>query len=404
MLVPVYSFTASDTSGQSSSGTITADTPSVGRELLRHRGLRINTFESAVFIKKRSRLPSIRQSKRRAIVCEFARQLSLLLRAGTTLTEALDILNQQVTGPFQAVQKDIRDRISSGSSFSVALEKNDGWFDDIFIGAAEVGQKSGRLDDVLSELAQFLRDREQLHSRIVNALAYPFILTTIGCLVVLFLMTAVIPQLLEILEASGRELPLATQSLKVTTEFLIHHWLLLAILGALSCVLSLMAYRSHSGRLFIQRMQFRIPLVGSLIQKSLLAQFANSVSLLLHTGVPFLEAIQLMQKGTKNLLLKLELDRLSSLVNRGCELGPVLQASVVFPPVVARIMHVGQQTGELPKMLDQLSEAYTIEVHLAVEKFLAVLEPLLIVALAIAVGYVVFATMMPILEITRSFQ
>jgi len=402
--MPVYTYKICDGRGKVSSGTLAADTPAQCRQVLRGRGMRVIECAAAQFVRKGPILGVKAGRRRQNHVAEFARQLSMLLGAGIPLVEALDVLITQRIGRLTPVLRDVRDRVAAGSSFGAALEAHGGWFDNVFCTAVRVGQAAGTMDRSLSELASHLHERQTTRARIYTALAYPTVLLVVGVGVVLFLMSCVIPQLLEILKASGRELPKATVVVKTFSDLLTGHWASL-IVGAMICVAAGAAcYRWPPGRKRCHRLQLRLPLAGTLLRKTIIAQFAQSLSMLLRSGVPFAEALGLLRGNTHQMVLREELAEMEGAIRRGSDIAPALAHSRIFPPLVAHIVNVGQKTGELPTMLVQLKEGYETEVRIAVGQFTAAVEPILIVVMSTAVGFVVFATMMPILEATRAIQ
>jgi type II secretory pathway component PulF len=310
-------------------------------------------------------------------------------------------LGRQLTGPLAAVLEDVRDRVTGGAALGDALAVHDDWFDPLFISAARVGELSGHLDDALGQLAEHLRASETLRNKVTTALTYPLILVVIGTGVVLFLMQFVVPQLLTVLIDSGRPLPASTRLLKGVSDGLINHWLILAVSAVLLGAGAKAMLRHPVVRRFWHRTQLRLPIVGRLIRANLVAGFAQRMSLLLSTGIPFVEAARHVAALSRQTVLADELTALAIAVESGSDIAPALGQSRVFPPVVLRLLAVGQDSGELPFMLKQLKERYEAEVQLALARFTAALEPVLIVALASIVGFVVFACLMPILEVTR---
>ncbi|MCP4589431.1 MAG: type II secretion system F family protein [bacterium] len=410
----VFSYRAVNPAGQPQAGTLVADTPAEARRLLRARGLRIQRFAEAL-----RRTPSVSRvgtrlvatiwdgasaSRRAERVAEFARHLALLLRTGVPLAEGLDVLIGQTTGTWETVLGDVRDRVNRGSSLVDALGAHPRWFDALFLSAARVGEQAGALDSALGQLALYLKDQGTLRQRLTTALVYPMILATMGVGVVLFLMSYVIPQLLVVLQSSGRPLPTSTAMLKALSDALVAYWpwlilILLATVGAGSAALS-----SRRGRGAWHRALLRMPVLGPLLAKTLVARFAQQMAMLLGSGVPFTEAVAAVRRGARNLVLAGELKRIEQAVEAGSDIAPTLIDSRIFPPLVAHLVAVGQNTGELTEMLAQLRTGYETEVDLAITRFTAALEPLLIVVMAAGIGFVIFATLMPILEVTRVMQ
>jgi type II secretory pathway component PulF len=403
--MPVYSYKAYDANGTPLRGVLTADTPAAGRQILRQKGVSIARFDSVRFgIRQRHRPSALLRARRQDRIAEVARHLALLLRSGVSIVDSLDVLIRQHQGALEPVLRDIREQVSAGASLSDALEQHPAWFDRVFTTAVRIGQSSGQMDHALDELAAFIQERQALKSRFVAAVAYPAILAILAVGVVAFLMTFVVPQLLIVLEASGRPLPSSTVILKSISDLLIGHWVELTLCALLLCGLFAALLRWPTGRRSCQSTWLTLPVVGLLLRKALVAQFAQMMSLLLRSGVPFVDSVRLVRDSIGHLILADELGVMESAVKRGSDIAPTLERSRVFPPLAAHIMHVGQESGELTEMLTQLKKGYDAEVRLAMAKAAAVLEPALIVCMSSLIGFVVFATMMPILEVTRTIR
>lgn len=399
-MMAVFAYKALDAGSQRRGGTLTADSAAEARRRLRERGLRILEFKAASA--SAWRVPRFGSGKRsQDIVAEAARNLSLLLAAGVPLTESLDVLVEQSNGRFELVLRRVRERVAEGTPLAEALGEHPHYFGQVFRSAVRVGEVSGNLDQSLRELAAYLRERQDLQAGLVTALIYPMLLVTLSTFVVLFLMTFVIPQLLEVLTAAGKTLPASTRLLKSVSDTLVGQWLWLTI-GVAAFALGIgAALRTNRGLLLWHRAQLRLPLLGVLVRKSLTAQFAQMMSLLLRSGVPFDQAIGVVRGTVRNRVLAEELERVRTAVEAGSDIAPALGGSRIFPPLVVQLVSVGQNAGELESMMEQLRQSYETEVRLAVARFTAALEPLLIIILAAVVGFVVFATMMPILQASR---
>ena len=399
--MPVYAYKAHDATDRVLAGTLVADTPADGRARLRERDLRIVQFRPASVRERPGPRFGRSSARRREQVAETARHLALLLRSGVPLVDGLDVLIRQQTGRFETILRDVREQVSGGSTLADALERHPATFDRLVISAVRVGQSAGSLDEALTELSAFLLERQTLHARLTGALVYPCVLLGLGIGVVVFLMSTVIPQLLAVLIASGKPLPASTVLLKSFSDALLEYgWLMLGggvLLGA-----GVGAFvRTERGRLLWHRMALRLPLLGPLLAKTSVAQFAQMTTMLLRSGVPFVDAIDTVARSVHNRVLRAELIAIKAAVEAGSDVAPTLEGSRIFPPLVQHLVAVGQDTGELAAMLGQLRTGYETEVRLAVSRFTAALEPLLIVILAVAIGFVVFATMMPILEASR---
>lgn len=400
--MPVFAYTTVDLEDRETAGTLIAETPADGRQHLRERGLSIVRFAPAREMRSRS-WPGIgAHHRRQEQVAEFARYLAMLLKAGLELPKSLTTLARECERQLATTLKEVHDRVTGGESLADALSAHPRWFDPLFVSAVRVGELSGNLDESLSELAEHLRAQRTLRNELTNALTYPLILVCVGVAVVLFLMTFVVPQLITVLAASGRPLPTSTALLKGFSDLLVNHWAIVVLVLGILIAAGTLIYRSDPGRRAWHRVQLRLPLAGPLIRKSLIAQFAQRMSLLLKTGIPFVEAATTVAGLSRNRVLAGELATLAHSVESGSDIAPAMEGSLIFPPMVVQLVAVGQDSGELPEMLAELRTRYETEVRLATTRFTAALEPLLIVLLAAAVGFVVFACLMPILEVTRA--
>lgn len=400
--VPIYVYTALDNAEHRINGTLIADTPSAARRHLRQQGLSVTAFYETGSRRRPGWAACPWGRKRRQVMtAEWVRHLAMLLRTGVPLAEAMDVLIAQSRKKGETVLRDLREQVSAGLSLAEAMEHHPAWFDALCISSVRVGQASGNLDEALAELAEFLNERQTLQSKLTAALAYPALLSTLGIGVVLFLMTFVMPQLLGVLTASGKQLPASTVFLKTLSDGLVRHGWLLGIAAAVIAAVLAAAVRTERGRLTWHRLKLRSPLVGPLVAKATVAQFAQVSVMLLKAGVPFVEAMATTRQCISNRVLAGEIDRIRSAVEAGGDIAPALSTSRVFPPLVVHLVAVGQASGELTEMLEQVRKGYETEVRLAIGKFTAALEPLLIVILAALIGFIVFATMMPILEATR---
>jgi type II secretory pathway component PulF len=400
--MPVFAYTALDLTHRSRSGTLLAETAVEGRESLRTRGLRVLTFAPARVRSKR--LLRTTSARRHEQVAEVARYLSLLLKASVPVAEALDVVTRKRSGHLPTVLKEVRDKITAGEALADALAAFPDWFDQVFVSAVRVGEISGQLDEALRELADYLRTQTQLRSQITAALTYPMILSAVCVMVVVFLMSYVVPQLLGVLATTGRPLPASTMLLKSVSDLLTQHGLALFIGVVVIATVLALFLRTPTGRRWRDEVVLQTPLVSTLIRKSLVASFAQRMSLLLLTGVPFVDGLRHVIRMTSNTILAKELAAMAHAVESGSDIAPTMEASRVFPPVVSHLVAVGQDSGELTGMLTELKQRYETEVRLAITRTTTILEPLLIIVLAAVVGFVVLACLMPMMEITRALE
>lgn len=402
--MPVFTYKAHDPLAGLVRGDLAADTAQQAREVIRARGLQLLQLTQAKLAAARRPRLMVKHTRRDELVADFARQLALLLRTGVNVTEALDVILRQPRQKFTVVLRDVRERVASGQALSDALGQHPAWFERVFVTAVRVGQASGNMDAALTELAEHLNDRHEVRQRVVNALMYPAILSVVATGVVLFLMSFVVPQLLAVLEASGRALPRSTLMLKRLSDVLLERWPSLVLVGGATAGTCAVLLRYPKVRRAWDSAKLRLPLLGPLLRKAMVAQFAQMTALLLRTGVTLVDALEIGRSSARNVVLREELAQLNTALRRGAAVADGLRESTVFPPLVVHLMHVGQTSGELTELLGHLDTAYRKEVRQATTRFSAVLEPALIVLLSAVIGYVIFATMMPLLEVTRTIQ
>ncbi|MCC6680519.1 MAG: type II secretion system F family protein [Phycisphaeraceae bacterium] len=407
--MPVFTYKATDLDLTQVEGDTVADTPRQARDQLRDRGLNVyemvlqgvtSSSNLAGFQNLRMLTPFRgRKLVGGARLVEIIRELATLLGVGMTVTDALDTIVRQHRGWMRMELMQLKDKVAAGSSLADAMRQLPGVFDAVTIHMTEVGESAGTLDQVLNELATYKERVAQLRGKISSALIYPAIVFTTGIGVAIFLMSYVVPNLLQSLIESGHKLPTVTRIVKGASDLLIHRWwLLLGIVGFV-VFLGLAIHTTHRGKRAIHGMLLRLPLLGELIRKQAVVRIAFVTSTLMRSGIPFERAIAIAQQSTSNLILREALDACEKAVLAGRDIGAALEHTRAFSPTVVQVFALGQQSGRLEEMLDCLAVDYDRQVTTAAARFTAVLEPILILLLATIVGTVAFATILPILEV-----
>ena len=393
----VFEYQAMDPRAAAVTGTVIADTPRQARDDLRDRGLTIVAMRSTRAREKTAaRRP--RRLRSQDEVVAFIRRTATLLRAGIPLLSALGALVEQHHGRFKVVIQELADQVASGVGLAEAMKSRPRYFDHLCVSIVQVGENTGSLEDALSRLAGFKEKAHRLQSRVATALVYPAVVLVVGLAVTLFLMTYVVPSLLGTLVQSGRELPAITQVVKSASDFLVGYWWLL-LAGAGGFLLALrLALRSVTGRRFLDRVLLKVPVLGDLIRKENTSRIAVVMAALLRSGLQFTDAIRITRNTLRNTVFARAMETYESAVTAGSDVAGPLRASGVFSPMVVQMLAVGQESGELEEMLEQLADAYDREVDTAVQRFTRLLEPMMIVLLAILVGFIALATILPILE------
>jgi general secretion pathway protein F len=330
--------------------------------------------------------------------------MATLVRGGLPLVTALNALVEQVENEqFVAVYADVRERINEGSSFADALAEHPRIFSPLYVSMVRAGEMSGALEVVLERLADFLEGQEELRGKVLSALIYPAIMLLIGSAVVIFMVTYVIPQVQVIFEETKQALPLPTRILLAGTDFIRHWGWLLAILLGLSYYIFTRYIKTEAGRLKWDRFRITAPIFGSMSLVVSISRFARTLSTLLTSGVPLVRSLDIVEHVMGNVHLAEAVRRARNAIAEGADLAGPLKVSRFFPPIVVHMVAVGEKTGELERMLSHVADAYDTEVELRIRAMTSMLEPALLVAMGVVVGFVVVSVLLPIFQMTQGF-
>lgn len=322
----------------------------------------------------------------------------MLLHAGIPLLEALDTVCAQSSGRFQMALMQVRDKVASGSGFAEALAERPDLFDPASIHLVEVGENSGTLEHVLEQLSDFKQRMSQFKDTVFTSLMYPAFLTVFGIAAAVYLMTWLMPPLLEHLEESSQALPWPTVIVKACSDILINYgmWLLVALILVVGFVTY--ALQTQTGKRVWHRLILKLPVIGPMAVKQGISRIAMIIATLSRSGVVLTNAFDLAAKSTNNLVLRDALEQVQTRISSGDEIATALEQTQVFPPLAVRVFSVGQESGRLEEMLTRLSADYERQISTASARFTALLEPVLILCLAAFIGFIVMATFLPIME------
>ena len=403
MAVFAYKAIGPDTAAVS--GMIVADTPRDARDSLRARGLTVHEVSAAA---ERGRLTArrlrFRTTATSAKTVAFLRELSTLLGVGIPLVEAIDTIKRQHRDRrFGGALLSLRERVSAGVSLADAMRQQPELFDDLCVSITEVGESTGTLDAALDRVAEFKERSLALRSKLGTVLLYPSIVLVMAVGVSVLLMTVVVPNLLGTLVESGRELPWPTRVVKFVSDVMVARWWVIPIAAAALVVGVRAALDVPRVRFAWHRAQLRLPMAGELLRKQAIVRLSVIQSTLLRSGVVFVRALEIARRATPNLVLNDALRRCEEAVVAGRDIGAALEETGAFPPVVVQIVSVGQQSGRLEEMLDRLAADYDRQVATAAARLTALLEPALILVLVVIVGFIVLATILPMLEAANAF-
>ena len=404
--MPVYDYKGLSAAGQPKTGIIDADSPREARIKLRSQNVLVTDIapreETVRRDKQKTKLVRFKRGRRgRSEVPMYTRQLATLLKAGIPLAQAMSALIEQCQiEDLEASFRDVREKLTQGLGFAEALAYHPDYFPDLYVNMVKAGEASGSLDRVLDRLADYLQRQAQIRNKIMAALAYPIVMIMVGVVIVIVLMTFVVPKVMEVIKQSGQKLPAMTALLKGGADFLGANWLYM-MAGVVAIMLAhRWGMRKDEYRYRVDRFKLSIPVLGDLFRKAAVSRFAVSMSTLLKSGVPVLEALRIVRDIVNNQVLARVIDTVQKRIVEGTDIATPIKRSKVFPPVVGYMIAVGEQSGQLEDMLDRVAEAYDEEVSVQTQKVTSLLEPLLIVGMALVVGFIVVSVMLPILNIS----
>jgi type IV pilus assembly protein PilC len=404
--MPTFSYVARDKAGAKQKGTLTAQDRQTATSMLEQRGLKTDklvegkggiTFGGGGAGKTNKRV------KARELLI-FTRQLSTIVSAGLPLLQGLDILADQTEDPnFGAVLDAISQDVESGETFSDSLRRYPKAFPDLYVSMVRSGEASGDLDGVLMQLADYLEAAEDLKRRIKSAMTYPVVAFAMIILIAGGLIFFVVPQFAEIFGSFGKALPLPTQILITLSDGMrtVTFWLGLVGISVGGYFLFKFYSSTKSGAYNIDALKLRLPVFGILLRKVAVSRFTRTLSTLTRSGVNILLALEIVERTAGNEVFAKAIRESTDSVRNGETLGEPLARSEVFPPMVTRMIGVGEKTGALETMLMKIADFYDSEVRAMVDGLTSLIEPILIGMMGIVVGGIVLALFMPILQLSQ---
>lgn len=420
--MPIFEYKAFTSGGATKTGVVDADTPRDARVRLRkdnllvselhevRGGRRARSHSGGGAANKEGLLERLRKMRSAGaspsganleFVSAATRQLGTLLGAGIPLIEALRALIEQADNrKAETVFRQVRERVSQGSTLADAMAEHPGWFSDLYVNMVRAGQATGNLDVVFTRLADYMQAQRALRRKVVSALTYPAMMIAIGLIVVGILMAFVVPKITGMLLDTGQTLPVPTQILiMISDAFKRFWWAMLLAIAAVSFAIERVYSRSPAGRLFFDRNLLRTPIIGELLRKQAIARFTHTLSTLLQSGVPVVASLEITRNVVGNRVIADATESIRVRILEGTDIATPLRQTGAFPAVVTYMVSVGEQSGELEQMLDRIGAAYDEEIQIATERLTSVLEPIMIVILAVVVGYIVISIVLPILKV-----
>lgn len=403
--MPVFNYKALKEGGGAEAGLIDADSPKDARLKLRSRNLHVTVL---VPVKgkgeKRGRLglPRFRRANVHA-VSVMTRQLGTLLHSGIPLMGSLTaVIEQAEDHGLKALLMSVREKVAQGATLSDSLAEHPSAFDELYVNMVKAGEASGALDKVLYRIADYLHMQNRVRQKIIAALTYPMIMAVIGVGVVFVLLTFVVPRILDVLQRHGKAaLPLPTEILLMVSSFFSGYWWALGAGLAVAWVMFRSWKATKAGRLRWDTIKLEFPLVGPLLRRAAISRFCVTFATLLESGLSVLESLQVVKRVVNNELLANAIETIRQKITEGADIATPMKQSRVFPPVVGYMIAVGEESGRLEDLLKRIAEAYDEEIEIAAQKLTSMLEPIMIVVMAVVVGFVVLSILLPIFQMSN---
>ena len=395
-----YKYIAKDKTGSAVRGLLEANSEAEVADILHHKEFIVISVELA----KKSAVLSV--SKSRKVKTEdlviFSRQLATMIEAGIPLVHTLRILAEQIeVKNLQSVVNMIREDIEAGMSFCDALSKHPKIFSDLFINMVRAGESSGMLDEVLDRLASYLEKSAALARKIRASLVYPAVVITMAILITSVLLLKVVPTFQGIFDILGGQLPVPTRILIMVSDMFRKNFLYTLGLSILGVILFKKYIGTEKGRFRFDGYVLKAPVLGPLFRKVAIAKFSHTFATLVRSGVSILNSLEIVSKTSGNKVIEEAVQSCSKSVRDGEPISKPLSKSGVFPPMVCRMITVGEQTGQLEKMLTKIAEFYDEQVDTATSALTSMIEPLVIAFLGVVIGGIVIALFLPVFKISE---
>ena len=401
----IFQYKSRDNQGKPISGLVDAPSREVAIRLLHEKRVFVIAIKQ---YKEPFSLASLKQGTKRVSfndLVNFTRQLSTMVTAGLSIPESLTILRNQITNPtFTDILVDVEHQIVSGGNLADALGKYPKYFSPTFIALIHAGESSGTLDQVLVRLAETMEAERDFRGKVSGALIYPVIILIGMAGVIGVMMTVVVPKLTGLYTEMDIELPWTTKLLISVSDVFVRYWIIIVILiGGL--VYGFRRWKkTKSGELILDTITLKLPIFGELQKKIILVEFTRTLGMLIASGIHILEGLRILKDALGNMLFRNAIEEISKKVEKGYPLGDSFAQYPIFPPIVAQMMKVGEETGKLDDTLLKLSRYFQTESENLVKGLTAAFEPIIMVVLGVGVGFIVISVITPIYNLTSSIK
>ncbi len=413
--MPVFAFEAVKNDGQKVQSEVTAGSKDEAIKKIQDQGLRPTRIKAQKEESKSRAVPGVEKAPAKKKVglfmggvssndiVTFTTQLSTLQDAGLPIVRSLKILEeQQKPGRFKNQLEEVSSEVEQGSTLSEAMAKYPKSFDKLYISMVKAGEAGGVLDVILRRLAGFMEKSQKLRKQVKGALIYPAAVITVAILILVVIMLFVVPAFEKMFADIGQALPAPTQLLLSTSQAIQTYWYLIPLIPIFLMVVMKLIARTEAGEKALDAFKLRMPVFGNIIKKSSVARFCRTLGTLIASGVPILEALRIVKDAVGNVIISNAIEDVHGSIREGDTIADPLRASGIFDELLVNMIDVGEETGELDKMLMKIADNYEADVDVAVEGMSSLLEPLLIVGMGLVVGFIVISLFLPLVSIIKN--
>ena len=415
--MPSYKFEALDTTGGEVKDSINALSEEEAQQKIKQMGYFVTKItEVADGKKKKDKKKDAQRGRKRKRtftiggvstkqLCTFTRQFSTLQDAGLPVLRSLKILEGQMRGGLlKNALMDVVDDVESGSTLSEAFAKHPKCFDRLYVNMVKAGEAGGALEVIMQRLADFKEKAQSLKRRIIGAMVYPIAVITVATLILCFIMVYIIPKFEKIFKDFDMKLPDLTLWLMQTSHWFADYWYIIPLFPLAWWLLIKLIRLNRIGNYVMDRLYLWIPVVGTLIEKTVVARTTRTLGTLVASGVPILEALSIVRETTNNAVFEKMYLRVYESIREGETIAQPLKESRLVNDMVVNMIDVGEETGELDTMLNKIADVYDEEVNVLVESLISLLEPLMIVVLGLIVGTIVIALFLPMIKLLEGLS
>lgn len=418
--MPIFAYEAINAKGQKETGELEAANRNQAIHDIRNAGLkptkvtqRAETAASKQAAKTEA-APGAAPGKRKKggrvsaqQITDFTAQFAVLIDAGLPVVRSLKVLaKQQKAGGFKTVLEEVAESVEQGSSLSEAFAMHPKAFDRLYVNMVKAGEAGGILDTILQRLADFLEKAARLKKKVIGAMIYPIIVMSVAVMILTGIMIFVVPAFEKMFKEQGFTLPLPTAILVEVSRAIVNPFIggiaiLLLVVGALAFG----AWsRTPTGTRVVDSLKLKLPIFGNIIQKAVTARFTRTLGTLVQAGVPILEALNICKNAIGNVVLGAAIEKVAASIKEGETIAGPLSETGMFDDLVVNMIDVGEETGELDKMLIKVADTFDVYVDIAVESLVSILEPVLIVFMGGAIGFIVIALFLPLVGLIENIK